>query len=96
MMNEPSKYEFLEKAEIQRQLALFVAFYVSSQSQYISEAIELNSFNQINVEKLLAVKGLAESYVFRLKDAWRAWLRCAETMKYENLEKSRKDQIKEN
>ncbi|MFZ7812244.1 helix-turn-helix transcriptional regulator [Acinetobacter lwoffii] len=54
------------------ELKIFISHFVSDQSPDILEAIELNSFNQINVEKLLLL-GVSENYVFRLKDAWKAW-----------------------
>lgn len=58
------------------ELKIFISHFVSDQSPDILEAIELNSFNQINVEKLLLL-GVSENYVFRLKDAWGAWLKRA-------------------
>jgi len=61
---------------IQSELKKFISHFVSDQSTHIIEAIELNSFNQINVEKLLLL-GVSENYVFRLKDAWGAWLKRA-------------------
>ena len=54
--------------DYQKELELFLDYYVSDQSSYIRDAVELDkSFHVINVPKLLAVSGLAESYVFRLK-----------------------------
>lgn len=64
--------------DLKKELDLFLDYYVSDQSQDIRDAVELDKhFHVINVPKLLAVNGLAESYVFRLKDAWGAWLKRA-------------------
>lgn len=61
--------------DYQKELELFLDYYVSDQSSYIRDAVELDkSFHVINVPKLLAVSGLAESYVFRLKDSWNSWI----------------------
>ena len=61
--------------DYQKELELFLDYYVSDQSSYIRDAVELDkSFHVINVPKLLAVSGLAESYVFRLKDSWNSWV----------------------
>ena len=61
--------------DYQKELKLFLDYYVSDQSSYIRDSVELDkSFHVINVPKLLAVSGLAESYVFRLKDSWNSWL----------------------
>ena len=58
----------------QKELELFLDYYVPNQSSDIRNAVELDkSFHVINVSKLLAVSGLAESYAFRLKDSWNAW-----------------------
>ncbi|MCU4631167.1 hypothetical protein KTJ53_16150 [Acinetobacter variabilis] len=60
--------------DYQKELGLFLDHYVSDQSQDIRDAVELDpGFHEIDVPKLLAVKGLDENYVFRLKDSWKAW-----------------------
>ena len=60
--------------DFQKELELFLDYYMPNQSSDIRDAVELDkSFHVINVSKLLAVSGLAESYVFRLKDSWNAW-----------------------
>ncbi|MEG2637594.1 MAG: hypothetical protein RSA09_13950 [Acinetobacter sp.] len=59
----------------QKELELFLDYYVPNQSSDIRNAVELDkSFHVINVSKLLAVSGLAESYAFRLKDSWNSWI----------------------
>ncbi len=59
---------------IQKELELFLDYYMPNQSSDIRDAVELDkSFHVINVPKLLAVSGLDESYVLRLTDSWNAW-----------------------
>ena len=48
-------------------------WFIPHDSKDLRDALELNSFNQLNVEKLLAINGLAEAYAFRAKDSWKAW-----------------------
>ena len=58
----------------QKELELFLDYYMPNQSSDIRDAVELDkSFHVINVPKLLAVSGLDESYVLRLTDSWNAW-----------------------
>ena len=60
--------------DYQKELILFLEHFAPNQSQDVRDAVELDaSFHVINVPKLLAVKGLSENYVFRLKDSWNAW-----------------------
>ena len=60
--------------DIQKELELFLDYYMPNQSSDIRDAVELDkSFHVINVPKLLAVSGLDESYVLRLTDSWNAW-----------------------
>ena len=60
--------------DFQKELELFLDYYMPNQSSDIRDAVELDkSFHVINVPKLLAVSGLDESYVLRLKDSWNAW-----------------------
>lgn len=64
--------------DIKAELKAFIDFFLNDDE--ISEAIELNIFNQINVEKLLKVKNINEAYPYRIKDAWKAWLLRAEVV----------------
>ena len=60
--------------DLQKELELFLDYYMPNQSSDIRDAVELDkSFHVINVPKLLAVSGLDESYVLRLTDSWNAW-----------------------
>ena len=60
--------------DFQKELELFLDYYMPNQSSDIRDAVELDkSFHVINVPKLLAVSGLDESYVLRLTDSWNAW-----------------------
>ena len=60
--------------DLQKELELFLDYYMPNQSQDVRNAVDLDeSFHVINVPKLLAVSGLDESYVLRLKDSWNAW-----------------------
>ena len=60
--------------DLQKELELFLDYYMPNQSSDIRDAVELDKrFHVINVPKLLAVSGLDESYVLRLKDSWNAW-----------------------
>ena len=47
--------------------------FIPHDSKDFRDALELNSFHQLNVEKLLALNGVSEAYVFRKKDSWKAW-----------------------
>ena len=59
----------------QKELELFLDYYMPNQSSDIRDAVELDkSFHVINAPKLLAVSGLDESYVLRLTDSWNAWI----------------------
>ena len=49
--------------DLQKELELFLDYYMPNQSSDIRDAVELDkSFHVINVPKLLAVSGLDESY----------------------------------
>ena len=59
--------------DIQKELNEWADWFMPHDSKDLRDALELNSFNQLNVEKLLAINGLSEAYVFRAKDSWKAW-----------------------
>lgn len=59
--------------DIQKELNEWADWFIPHDSKDLRDALELNSFNQLNVEKLLAINGLAEAYAFRAKDSWKAW-----------------------
>jgi hypothetical protein len=59
--------------DLQKELNEWADWFIPHDSEDLRDALELNSFNQLNVEKLLAINGLSESYVFRAKDSWKAW-----------------------
>ena len=58
---------------IQKELNEWADWFIPHDSKDLRDALELNSFNQLNVEKLLAINGLSEAYAFRAKDSWKAW-----------------------
>lgn len=58
---------------IQKELNEWADWFIPHDSKDVRDALELNSFNQLNVEKLLAINDLSEAYVFRAKDSWKAW-----------------------
>ena len=59
--------------DLQKELNEWADWFIPHDSKDLRDALELNSFNQLNVEKLLAINGLAEAYAFRAKDSWKAW-----------------------
>ena len=59
--------------DVQKELNEWADWFIPHDSKDLRDALELNSFNQLNVEKLLAINGLSEAYVFRAKDSWKAW-----------------------
>ena len=59
--------------DIQKELNEWADWFIPHDSKDLRDALELNSFNQLNVDKLLAINGLSEAYVFRAKDSWKAW-----------------------
>ena len=59
--------------DIQKELNEWADWFIPHDSKDLRDALELNSFNQLNVDKLLAINGLSETYAFRAKDSWKAW-----------------------
>lgn len=59
--------------DLQKELNEWADWFIPHDSEDLRDALELNSFNQLNVEKLLAINGLSEAYAFRAKDSWKAW-----------------------
>lgn len=59
--------------DLQKELNEWADWFIPHDSKDLRDALELNSFNQLNVEKLLAINGLSEAYAFRAKDSWKAW-----------------------
>jgi len=59
--------------DLQKELNEWADWFIPHDSKDLRDALELNSFNQLNVEKLLAINDLSEAYVFRAKDSWKAW-----------------------
>lgn len=59
--------------DIQKELNEWADWFIPHDSKDLRDALELNSFNQLNVEKLLAINGLSEAYAFRAKNSWEAW-----------------------
>ena len=59
--------------DLQKELNEWADWFIPHDSKDLRDALELNSFNQLNVEKLLAINGLSEAYAFRAKDSWEAW-----------------------
>lgn len=59
--------------DFQKELNEWADWFIPHDSKDLRDALELNSFNQLNVEKLLAINGLSEAYAFRAKDSWKAW-----------------------
>lgn len=59
--------------DLQKELNEWADWFIPHDSKDFRDALELNSFHQLNVEKLLALNGVSEAYVFRKKDSWKAW-----------------------
>ena len=59
--------------DLQKELNEWADWFIPHDSKDLRDALELNGFNQLNVEKLLAINGLSEAYAFRAKDSWKAW-----------------------
>ena len=59
--------------DLQKELNEWADWFIPHDSKDFRDALELNSFHQLNIEKLLALNGVSEAYVFRKKDSWKAW-----------------------
>ena len=59
--------------DLQKELNEWADWFIPHDSKDLRDALELNGFNQLNVEKLLAINGLFEVFAFRAKDSWAAW-----------------------
>lgn len=72
--------------DLQKELNEWADLFIPHDSKDFRDALELNSFHQLNVEKLLALNGVSEAYVFRKKDSWKAWYYAKYQAKHALLE----------